>query len=107
MMPHGIAGRNDQRETRITMRVAPNDKALIERAAEARSLSVTDYMISIARADAERTLIERCVFVLDDDAFRRYNEILDRPVQHNQALSDLLERNKRSQWTISEDSVDV
>lgn len=107
MMPHGTAGRNDQRETRITMRVAPNDKALIERAAEARSLSVTDYMISIARADAERTLIERCVFVLDDDSFRRFNEILDRPVQDNKALSDLIERNRRSHWTITEGRVNA
>jgi uncharacterized protein (DUF1778 family) len=103
MMAQETAGSTDRRETRITMRVAPKDKALIERAAEARSLSVTDYMITIARADAERTLVERCVFTLDDDAFRRLNEILDRPVQDNPRLTAMLERNKRSEWTINKD----
>ncbi|MEI8395372.1 MAG: DUF1778 domain-containing protein [Rhodospirillaceae bacterium] len=103
MMAQETVGSPDRRETRITMRVAPNDKALIERAAEARSLSVTDYMITIARADAERTLVERCVFTLDDDAFRRFNEILDRPVQDKPRLKAMLERNKRSKWTINKE----
>jgi uncharacterized protein (DUF1778 family) len=101
MRSQEAGGRTDRRETRITMRVAPNDKALIERAAEARSLSVTDYMITIARADAERTLVERCVFTLDDDTFRRFNEILDRPVQGNPRLKAMLERNKRSNWIVN------
>lgn len=103
MMAQKPVGKDDRRETRITMRVAPNDKALIERAAEARSLSVTDYMISIARADAERTLVERCVFTLDDESFRRFNEILDRPVQDNPRLKAMLERNKCSKWSINEE----
>ena len=100
MMAHETVGSADKRETRITMRVAPSDKALIERAAEARSLSVTDYMITIARADAERTLVERCVFSLDDDSFRRFNEILDRPVHGNPQFKAMLDRNKRSKWAI-------
>jgi len=93
----------DRREVRITMRVDPTDKALIECAAKARSLSITDYMISIARADAEKTLVERCAFALDEEAFRRFNEILDRPAQDNQRLMAIFERNKQSKWVVKED----
>jgi len=93
----------DRREIRIAMRVDPADKALIERAARARSLSVTDYMISIARADAERTLAERCLFTIDEAAFRRFSEILDRPAQDNPRLNALLERNRRSGWIVKDE----
>lgn len=90
----------ERREDRITMRIQPAHKALIERAAEIRGLSVTDYLTTVALADAEVTLADRLVFALDAETYDRVVAILERPAQDNPKLLALLERNAKSGWTV-------
>jgi uncharacterized protein (DUF1778 family) len=85
-------------EARITMRVGPEKKALIERAAEARGLSVTDFMLSLALREAETALADRAVFALSEDAYCRFSEILERPARAKLEFQELFERNRKSKW---------
>ncbi|MDR3440933.1 DUF1778 domain-containing protein [Telmatospirillum sp.] len=87
-------------ESRIAMRVDPDQKALIERGAQARGLSVTDFMLTLALREAEIALTERTFFVLDDETYDHFLVILDRPAQEKPELGRLVEKNKRSKWKI-------
>jgi uncharacterized protein (DUF1778 family) len=87
-------------EPRIAMRVDPDQKALIERGAQARGLSVTDFMLTLALREAEIALTERTFFVLDDETYDHFLAILDRPAQEKPELRRLVEKNKRSKWKI-------
>ena len=87
-------------EPRIAMRVNPEQKALIERGAEARGLSVTDFMLTLALREAEAALAERTLFTLDEETYQRWLAILDRPARSKPELSRLFEKNRRSKWHV-------
>jgi uncharacterized protein (DUF1778 family) len=85
-------------EPRIAMRVDPAQKALIERGAQARGLSVTDFMVTLALREAEIALTERSLFVLDDESYNHFLAVLERPARIKPELRHLLEKNKKSKW---------
>ena len=85
-------------EPRISMRVAAEQKTLIERGAEARGLSVTDFMLTLALREAEIALAERSLFVLDESAYAHFCAILDRPAQSRPEILRLIEKNKSGKW---------
>lgn len=86
-------------EPRISMRVAPDQKTLIERGAKARGLSVTDFMLTLALREAEVALAERSLFILDERAYAHFCAILDRPAQEKPEIRRLIEKNKSGKWT--------
>ena len=90
-------------EARITMRVGPEKKALIERAAEARGLSVTDFMLSLAVREAELALADSVVFTLGEQAYRQFTEILERPARAKPEFQALFKRNRNSKWKAIQD----
>lgn len=85
-------------EPRIAMRVAPDQKALIERGARARGLSVTDFMLTLALREAEIALSERVLFSLDEDAYNKFVETFNRQEQIKPELERLLNTNRNSKW---------
>lgn len=87
-------------ETRIAMRIAPTHKALLERAASVRGLSLTDYITSVTLADAQRVLLEQTLYALDEDAFNRMVETMERPEKDNPRLSELFSE-KRNKWKVT------
>lgn len=89
-------------EPRIAMRVDAAQKALIERGAAARGLSVTDFMLTLALREAEIALAERALFTLDDETYGHFLAILDRPAQDKLELRRLAERNRGRRWTMGQ-----
>lgn len=87
-------------EPRIAMRVDAAQKALIERGAAARGLSVTDFMLTLALREAEVALAERTLFTLDDATYDHVLAILDRPAQDKPELRRLIESNRGRRWTM-------
>ena len=84
------------RETIINLRAPAAQRALIDRAAEVQSKSRTDFMLEAACEKAQQVLLDRTVFALDAKRFRRFVELLDAPVDTNEALTRLLA--KRVPW---------
>lgn len=89
-------------ESRLNMRVAPDQKALIEQAASARGLDVTAFVLSAAVREAEMALTERTYFVLDAENYDRFLALLDRPVQEKPEVAALRERVKMGKWIVNE-----
>jgi uncharacterized protein (DUF1778 family) len=74
----------------INLRVSRNQRALIDRAAEAQGRNRSDFMLGAACREAESVLLDRRYFNLDEDAFQRFTAILDAPPKSNSRLARLL-----------------
>jgi uncharacterized protein (DUF1778 family) len=84
------------RTENINLRVTSSQKALIDRAAEAQGRNRSDFMLDAACREAESVLLDQRYFNLDDDAFRRFTELLDAPPKNNPRLARLLRT--RAPW---------
>jgi uncharacterized protein (DUF1778 family) len=72
------------------VRAAEDVDAIVRMAAEQTDRPLTDFVVQAARAVAEDTLADRRVFHLDEDAWREFADILDRPARPDPKLAGLL-----------------
>ena len=75
---------------RIDVRASLPIKILLQDAARARRKNVSDFLLEAGIAAAHETLAEQRLFLLDDEQWQKFQELLDRPVQDKPALKDLL-----------------
>lgn len=80
------------RTTRRNLRVSPTDDVLFRRAAATVGESVSEFLVQSSRARAEMVLADRSRFTLETDAWKAFNEALDRPAEIKPAVVDLMRR---------------
>jgi uncharacterized protein (DUF1778 family) len=80
------------RDARLNLRTSTQQDALIRRAAEARGKTVSEFILDSATYAAEQVLADRRWFQLDDDAWRAFEALLDRPAVFKPRLSESLKR---------------
>lgn len=85
-----VAESRKLRAENINLRVTRNQKALIDRAAESLGRNRSDFMLDAACQEAESVLLDRRYFVLSDDEFKRFTNMLDKPPASNPRLARLL-----------------
>ena len=78
------------RSSNINIRVAPDQRALIDRAAQSVGKSRTEFILDVATREAENTLLDQRLFVLGDENWSRFLARLDAPPDPNPALRTLL-----------------
>lgn len=70
---------------------APADKqALIDRAVEVAGVSRTEFILDAACEKARDVLADQTQFSLSPQELRRFNALLDAPLEHNAAIRHLL-----------------
>jgi uncharacterized protein (DUF1778 family) len=74
-----------KRET-LNIRIKPEVRGLIDRAAELAGKNRTDFVLDAARRAAEDALLERTVFMLDPKAYSEFVARLDAPPKPNARL---------------------
>lgn len=74
-----------KRET-LNIRIRPEERGLIDRAAASRGKNRTDFILEAARAAAEEALLEQVVMTASPDAYAAFLARLDRPPQPNARL---------------------
>jgi uncharacterized protein (DUF1778 family) len=74
----------------INMRVLPRVCEVIDRAAEVRNKTRSDFMLDAAWREAEAVLLDRRLFLLDETAYRKFVDLLDAPPRPNEKLRKLL-----------------
>jgi len=89
------------RTVTIELGIEPERLALIDRAAEIRGQSRSDFIVDRAEAAAEETvdddaLVDRTLFLVPPDAFDALLAALDAPPAPNEALGRLL--SKKPSW---------
>lgn len=79
------------RETRISVRIKPAEKALIARAARIRQTTLTDFVLENALRAASQLVAEEKHFEMTPEQFRRFCRALDAPPAKNlRAMQRLL-----------------
>ncbi|MDR2212041.1 MAG: DUF1778 domain-containing protein [Pseudomonadales bacterium] len=76
---------SSKRET-LNLRIKPEERNLIDRAAAARGKNRTDFVLEAARAAAEATLLDQHLISANPQAYAAFLARLDLPPQPNERL---------------------
>ena len=74
-----------KRET-LNIRIKPEERSLIDRAAKARGKNRTDFILDAARRAAEEALLEQLVMTVSPQAYEEFLARLDMAPQANDRL---------------------
>ncbi|WP_157488689.1 DUF1778 domain-containing protein [Pseudofrankia sp. DC12] len=77
------------KSSRIAVRLAEEQAALIRAAAEAEGTTVTEFTVAAAVARAKDVLADQRLFTLGDEAWAEFLSVLDRPVVSKPRLERL------------------
>ena len=78
------------RDAAINLRALPQQRDLIDQAAQLLGKNRSDFMLEAACDKAQSVLLDQVFFSLDDEKFRQFTALLDAPVQPNSGLERLL-----------------
>jgi len=84
-----------KRET-LNLRIKPEVRDVIDRAAELTGKSRTDFVLEAARRAAEEALLDRTVFTVDADTYAKFVARLDQPPKTNDRLRKTMQ--KKAAW---------
>lgn len=82
---HPVSGVNITRST-LNLRIKPEDKILIDRAAHAVGKNRTEFVLEAARRAAEETLADLRVIDVSTDVYQQFITRLDMAPQSGEAL---------------------
>lgn len=74
-----------KRET-LNIRIKPEERSLIDRAARTRGKNRTDFILDAARLAAEEALLDQVVITASPQAYQQFLARLDMPPQVNDRL---------------------
>ena len=77
--------RTTKRDT-LNLRIKPEDRGLIDRAAQSLGKTRTDFILETARRAAEDTLLDRTMLNVSSEAYAEFLKRLDAPPQPNERL---------------------
>ncbi|MBI5164290.1 MAG: DUF1778 domain-containing protein [Magnetospirillum sp.] len=77
-----------QRQDRISIRLSPQSKRMLERAAAYSEKTLTDFMVDVALQKADAVVREHEVVTLDAAAFQRFQDLLLDPPAPNRTLTE-------------------
>jgi uncharacterized protein (DUF1778 family) len=70
----------------LNLRIKPEERGLIDRAAKTLGKNRTDFMLDAARRAAEEALLDRTIFMVSPKAYADFLARLDAPPQPNERL---------------------
>jgi uncharacterized protein (DUF1778 family) len=86
-----IAQREPSKREALNLRIKPQVRELIDRAAELSGKNRTDFVLDAARRAAEDTLLDRTVFTVRPIAWRQFLARLDAPPKPNKRLRNTMQ----------------
>ena len=89
-MPKTEAARRANRSVVINLRADEKKRSLIDRAAERLGKNRSEFMLEAACREATAVLLDRRLFLLEEQPFKRFTAALDKPPAENPRLRRLL-----------------
>jgi uncharacterized protein (DUF1778 family) len=74
------------RRDTLNLRIKPEERGLIDRAATLTGKTRTDFVLEAARQAAEEALLDRTVFTVSREAYAQFLARLDEPPKANERL---------------------
>lgn len=84
-MPTTSTRRSQKRDT-LNLRIKPDERGLIDRAAELTGKTRTDFVLEAARRAAVDALTQRTLFSVDAETYAKFVAALDAPPRPNDKL---------------------
>ena len=78
------------RDAAINLRALPEQRDLIDHAANLLGKNRSDFMLEAACDKAQSVVLDQVFFSLDANKFKRFTKILDAPPSHNPGLERLM-----------------
>ena len=78
------------RTERLNLRLTPEQKSLLRKAAEARGERLSEYVVRHAVMAAESDVADRTVFYANDEQFEEIQTMLSSPPPNPDKLAELL-----------------
>ena len=78
------------RDAAINLRARPEQRELIDQAAQLLGKNRSDFMLEAACDKAQSVLLDQVFFSLDAGKFRRFTRLLDAPPARNRGLARLM-----------------
>jgi uncharacterized protein (DUF1778 family) len=69
----------ERKDDVIQIRTSREAKALFVRAADLRHQKLSEFMLESAKLSAQDTILNHCLFALDDPAYEQFAAMLDHP----------------------------
>lgn len=82
------------KDDRISIRVSSKVKTLLTTAANARNLSVSEFILDSAVQEANEAILDRSLFVLAPEDFDQLVKMLEPSEENDRRIAELLNRNK-------------
>jgi uncharacterized protein (DUF1778 family) len=79
------------RRDTLNLRIKPDERGLIDRAATLTGRTRTDFVLEAARHAAENALLDRTVFAISPEAYAEFLARLDEPPKPNARLKRALQ----------------
>jgi uncharacterized protein (DUF1778 family) len=86
------------KEQRLQIRVDPDQKQMIERAANATRQNLSAFVLQAASGRAAAVLADRQAIELSPEAARAFNEALVQPARVNERLAQALKKPRSFSW---------
>jgi uncharacterized protein (DUF1778 family) len=86
------------KDERLQIRVDPQRKHLLERAADATHQNVSAFVLQAAAQHAEEVLAERNLITLPPQAAQAFSDALAQPATVNDRLAAALDRPRGFRW---------
>jgi uncharacterized protein (DUF1778 family) len=80
----------ESKTERIDVRLTPSAKRILQDAASARHTDLSEFILQSSLTEAEIALSRRTRFILEDEQWNKFVELLDQPVTEIPALRGLL-----------------
>ncbi len=81
-----------RKANRLELRLEPAQRRLLDEAAEAKSMTVSSFVLTHATSAARDVLAERTRFLLPDDRWDAFVQLLERDAQPMPGLAAFLAR---------------
>ncbi|RNM25489.1 DUF1778 domain-containing protein [Dickeya undicola] len=88
--------RTETKETPINIRAKASQRELIDVAAKLLSKSRTEFILDAACREAEDVLLDQRLFLVNDEQYDAFIQVLESPVTDNPRVNALL--NRKSPW---------
>jgi uncharacterized protein (DUF1778 family) len=88
----GSALSQTKKEERLSLRVSSSQKEVLEKAAEIKQTSLTNFVLDNSFAAAQEILANQVRFVLSEEQWNKFNEILEAPAKEIPALKNLFSK---------------
>ena len=89
--PPSSVTRSARKRDTLNIRIKPEERGLIDRAAQLLGKNRTDFILDASRRAAEDALLDRTTFLVSSEAYEEFLARLDAPAQPNERLRRTLE----------------